>query len=30
MPDIRRMVVQQDGALILRPEPTPATCRKSA
>jgi 3',5'-cyclic AMP phosphodiesterase CpdA len=26
----RRAVVQQDGALILRPEPDPATCRKSA
>jgi 3',5'-cyclic AMP phosphodiesterase CpdA len=30
VPAARRVVVQQDGALILRPEPDPATCRQSA
>jgi 3',5'-cyclic AMP phosphodiesterase CpdA len=30
MPGPRRAVVQQDGALILRPEPASARCRKSA
>jgi 3',5'-cyclic AMP phosphodiesterase CpdA len=30
IPDARRVVVQQDGALILRPEAAPAKCRKSA
>ena len=30
IPGIRRVVVQQDGALNLRPEPATATCRKSA
>jgi hypothetical protein len=26
----RRVVVQQNGALVVRPEPDPATCQKSA
>jgi 3',5'-cyclic AMP phosphodiesterase CpdA len=30
VPGVRRVVVQQDGALILSPEPGSATCRKSA
>jgi 3',5'-cyclic AMP phosphodiesterase CpdA len=30
VPGVRRVVVQQNGALILRPEPGSATCRKSA
>ena len=30
VPGPRRVVVQQDGALILRPEPANATCRRSA
>jgi 3',5'-cyclic AMP phosphodiesterase CpdA len=30
VPGVRRVVVQQDGALVLRPEPGSATCRKSA
>jgi 3',5'-cyclic AMP phosphodiesterase CpdA len=30
VPGVRQVVVQQDGALVLRPEPGSATCRKSA
>lgn len=30
VPGARRVVVQQDGALVLRPAPDSATCRKSA
>jgi 3',5'-cyclic AMP phosphodiesterase CpdA len=30
VPGVRRVVVQQDGALVLRPESGSATCRKSA
>jgi 3',5'-cyclic AMP phosphodiesterase CpdA len=30
MPDARRVVAQQDGALVLCPEPASTTCRKSA